>query len=78
MAVVVGARAAVGGAYRGAGRAGGTVSEPDPRLMVGDGSEPDAAKLQVGSAAVARLVSGETLSGVVRYVAHDADRPPCQ
>jgi len=35
--------------------------------------ETDAARLHVGAPAQAKLVSGQVLTGHVRYVAHDAD-----
>jgi multidrug efflux system membrane fusion protein len=47
--------------------------ELDPLLIVGDVPETDAAKLQVGARATAKLVAGDALTGRVRYVAHDAD-----
>ncbi len=61
------------GAYLSPGQACGTVIELDPILIVGDVSENDAARLSVGASAQAKLVSGETINGTVRYVAHDAD-----
>jgi multidrug efflux system membrane fusion protein len=61
------------GAYLSPGQACGTIIELDPLLIVGDVSETETAQLRVGSIATAKLVSGETLSGRVRYVAHDAD-----
>jgi multidrug efflux system membrane fusion protein len=47
--------------------------ELDPLLVVGDVPETEAGRLHVGAAATARLVSGQTLSGHIRYIAHDAD-----
>ncbi|MDB5445224.1 MAG: efflux system protein [Phenylobacterium sp.] len=61
------------GTYLASGQACGTVIELDPLLVVGDLPETAAAKIRVGAAAGARLVSGETIQGRVRYIAHDAD-----
>jgi len=41
--------------------------------VVGDISETDIGKVRIGARATAKLVSGETLSGRVRYVSRDAD-----
>lgn len=61
------------GAYLSPGQPCGTMLELNPMLVVGDVPETDAAKLKVGALAQARLVSGQALSGRVRYVAHEAD-----
>ena len=61
------------GTYLSPGQPCGTMIELSPILIVGDVPETEAAKLRVGEAATARLVSGETLSGRVRFVARDAD-----
>jgi len=61
------------GAYLGPGQPCGTMIEIDPLLVVGDVPETEAAKMKVGATAVARLISGRTLSGRIRYVARDAD-----
>ncbi|MFN3514097.1 MAG: efflux RND transporter periplasmic adaptor subunit [Phenylobacterium sp.] len=61
------------GTYLSPGQACGTVIELNPLLIVGDLAESDAGKVKVGATATARLVSGETLSGRVRYAARDAD-----
>lgn len=61
------------GTYLSPGQPCGTIIELNPLLVVGDVPESQAAKLRVGSPASARLLSGETLSGRVRYVAQDAD-----
>jgi multidrug efflux system membrane fusion protein len=61
------------GAYLGPGQPCGTMIELDPLLVVGDVPETEAGRLHVGAAATARLVSGQTLSGHIRYIAHDAD-----
>jgi len=61
------------GTYLAAGQACGTMIELDPLLVVADLPETEAAKIKVGAPASARLVSGETLQGRVRYIARDAD-----
>jgi len=61
------------GAYLSPGQPCGTMVELNPLLVVGDAPETDAAKLRVGAAAEARLVSGQVLHGKVRFVAQDAD-----
>ena len=61
------------GTYLSPGQPCGTLIELDPLLVVGDAPETEAAKLHVGATATARLVSGQTLAGRIRYVAHDAD-----
>jgi multidrug efflux system membrane fusion protein len=61
------------GAYLAPGQPCGTMIEIDPLLIVGDVPETQAASLKVGVQATARLVSGQALTGRVRYVAHDAD-----
>ncbi len=61
------------GAYLAPGQACGTMIELDPLLVVGDVPETEVARIAVGASASARLVSGETVAGRVRFVAHDAD-----
>jgi multidrug efflux system membrane fusion protein len=61
------------GAFLGPGNPCGTLIEVDPLLIVGDVPETQAAKMTVGAPANARLVSGQTLSGHIRYVSRDAD-----
>jgi multidrug efflux system membrane fusion protein len=61
------------GAYLSPGQSCGTMIELNPLLVVGDVPETQAARLQVGAPAQARLVSGQVLNGRVRYVAHEAD-----
>ena len=61
------------GAYLSPGQSCGTMLELNPLLIVGDLPETETSKLRVGSPAVAKLLSGETLSGHVRYVAREAD-----
>lgn len=66
-------RAAEVGAYLGPGQPCGTMIEIDPVLIVGDVPETQAASVHVGAPATARLISGQTISGRIRYIARDAD-----
>jgi multidrug efflux system membrane fusion protein len=61
------------GTYLAIGDPCGTMIELDPLLVVGDLPETAAAKIKVGAAATARLVSGEVIQGRVRYISRDAD-----
>jgi multidrug efflux system membrane fusion protein len=61
------------GSYLAPGQPCGTVIELDPMLIVGDLPEMHSADVHMGSEAVARLASGGTIAGHVRFVAHDAD-----
>lgn len=61
------------GTYLSPGQPCGTVIELNPLLIVGDVSESEIVSARVGAPAVAKLVSGELLTGRVRYVARDAD-----
>ena len=61
------------GTYLSPGQACGTVIELNPLLVVGDLPETEASKVRVGAHATAKLTSGETLSGKVRYAAREAD-----
>ena len=61
------------GAYLAPGQPCGAMIELDPLLIVGDVPETEAGKVHVGATATAKLVSGEAISGRVRFVAHDAD-----
>ena len=61
------------GSYLAPGQPCGTLIELNPLLIVGDVPETEAAKLRLGAAATARLVSGQRIDGRIRYVAHDAD-----
>lgn len=61
------------GAYLSPGQSCGTMIELNPLLVVGDLPESDAGKLHVGAPASAVLLSGQSLSGRVRYVSRDAD-----
>jgi multidrug efflux system membrane fusion protein len=61
------------GTYLSPGQPCGTLIELNPLVIVGDAPETEAIKLRVGAPAQARLVSGQTLNGTIRYVARDAD-----
>jgi multidrug efflux system membrane fusion protein len=61
------------GTYLAPGQPCGTMIELNPLLVVGDVPETEAAKLKVGAPATAKLISGQVLSGRVRYVSRDAD-----
>lgn len=61
------------GTYLSPGQPCGTMIELNPLLVVGDVPETAAGRLRVGAPATAVLVSGQTLSGRVRYVSRDAD-----
>jgi multidrug efflux system membrane fusion protein len=61
------------GTYLSPGQPCGTMIELNPLLVVGDVPETAAGRLRIGAPATAILVSGETLSGRVRYVSRDAD-----
>jgi multidrug efflux system membrane fusion protein len=61
------------GAYLAPGQPCGTVVELDPILVVGDVSESEAGAIHVGAHATARLSNGQTISGVVRFIARQAD-----
>lgn len=61
------------GTYLSPGQPCGSLIELDPLLIVGNVPETEAGRIRIGETATATLVSGETLSGTVRYVARDAD-----
>jgi multidrug efflux system membrane fusion protein len=61
------------GTYLAPGGACGTMIELDPLVIVADLAESQIGQVKVGDAASATLVSGEALSGRVRFVARDAD-----
>ena len=61
------------GAYLSPGGACGTVIELDPLKIIGDVPESEIAKVRVGARAHVVLASGQTMEGVVYYVARDAD-----
>ncbi|MGF1543287.1 MAG: efflux RND transporter periplasmic adaptor subunit [Parvularculaceae bacterium] len=62
-------RAADVGDVLAVGGACGTVLQTSPFLVVGAAPERDVARIAVGDAGRARLATGETVEGVVRYVA---------
>ncbi len=49
------------------------VVQQDPFIVTGDLAETDVAFVEAGQPGTARLVSGETVSGTLRYVASEAD-----
>ncbi|MAA73532.1 MAG: efflux transporter periplasmic adaptor subunit [Salinisphaeraceae bacterium] len=51
----------------------GRLVQQSPFLVVGDVSEDVVARIEEGQAGSARLISGETVTGTVRYVAGEAD-----
>ncbi|WP_304171680.1 efflux RND transporter periplasmic adaptor subunit [Phenylobacterium aquaticum] len=61
------------GAYLSPGQSCGTMIELDPILIVGDLPETETGRLRVGAAGSALLLSGETLTGHVRYLSREAD-----
>ncbi|MDB5432773.1 MAG: efflux transporter periplasmic adaptor subunit [Caulobacter sp.] len=61
------------GSYLSPGGSCGTMIELDPLLIVGDVAETDIGGITPGQSATAKLSTGETIVGRVRYVAHDAD-----
>lgn len=61
------------GSYLQPGQACGTMIELNPLLIVGDLPETEAAKVRIGAPATAKLTSGQTLAGQVRYAAREAD-----
>jgi len=61
------------GAFLAPGQPCGTMIELDPLLVVGDVPETDIGRIRLGTVVRAKLVSGETVSGWVRFVARDAD-----
>jgi multidrug efflux system membrane fusion protein len=61
------------GTYLAPGQPCGTMIELNPLLIVGDMPETETSKVRMGATATAKLVSGETISGRVRFIARDAD-----
>lgn len=61
------------GTYLSPGQPCGSMIELNPLLVVGDLPETEAGKIKVGATATARLVSGESLTGRVRYTSREAD-----
>jgi membrane fusion protein, multidrug efflux system len=66
-------RSAEVGTYLSPGDPCGTVLELNPLLIVGDLPESASTQLHAGSSASAKLLSGQTLTGKVRYLGQDAD-----
>ncbi|MEO0399300.1 MAG: efflux RND transporter periplasmic adaptor subunit [Pseudomonadota bacterium] len=66
-------RAVEVGDYMRVGDACGVVIQRTPFLVTGAVSEKDVAKIAKGDRGVARLVTGETIEGAVRFVAAAAD-----
>jgi multidrug efflux system membrane fusion protein len=50
-----------------------TVIEQDPFLVVGEVAEAEVGRLDVGMPGKARLITGQTVEGVLRYIASQAD-----
>lgn len=67
------ARDAEAGDLLRSGDACGTVIQQSPYLVVGAVSELDVSKISVGDTGIARLATGETIEGKVRFVARAAD-----
>lgn len=61
------------GDFLGVGQTCATVVDLDPVLIVGQISERDVGKISTGTAGRARLITGETIEGVVRFIARTAD-----
>jgi len=61
------------GTYLAPGQPCGTMIELDPLLVVGDVPETDIGRIRLGAVVHAKLVSGENVTGWVRFVARDAD-----
>lgn len=61
------------GTFLSPGQPCGTVVELNPLLIVGDVTEIEAARLNSGAQATAKLTTGTELAGTVRFVARQAD-----
>ncbi|MEX2650450.1 MAG: efflux RND transporter periplasmic adaptor subunit [Alphaproteobacteria bacterium] len=66
-------RAAELGSYLDVGDAVATIVDLDPALVVAELTERDVGKVTVGRKGEARLVTGQTLEGAVRFIARVAD-----
>jgi multidrug efflux system membrane fusion protein len=55
------------------GQACGTVMDQDPFLVVASVSERDVGKIAQGAEGTARLVTGETVDGRIRFISQEAD-----
>ncbi|MCC5886528.1 MAG: efflux RND transporter periplasmic adaptor subunit, partial [Gammaproteobacteria bacterium] len=60
------------GDYLTAGQVCAEVLDPDPLLLVGQLSERDVARIQVGDPGQGRLLTGESVRGVITYLAQSA------
>lgn len=60
------------GDYLAAGQVCAEVLDPDPLLLVGQLSERDVARVYLGAQGQGRLLTGETVSGVITYLAQSA------
>lgn len=60
------------GTYLSPGQTCGTVVELSPLLVVGDVAEAEASRISEGATATARLSTGETMTGRVRFVSREA------
>lgn len=61
------------GDYMAPGQVCGTVVDQNPWLVVGEVSEKDVVRMKMGDPGTARLVSGETVSGTIRYISASAN-----
>ena len=66
-------RLAEAGDFLRVGEACGVLIQQSPFLIVGAVAERDVAKIKVGDKGIARLVTGEEVEGVLRFVATSAD-----
>jgi len=70
---VVEERPAELGDYLAEGQLCAEVLDPDPLLLIGQLSERDVARIELGYSGQGRLLTGESVSGVVTYLAQSAD-----
>ena len=61
------------GDYMQAGSPCATVVDMNPFLVVGQVSETDVSKIEPGTVGTAKLVSGQTVEGIIRYIGKTAD-----
>lgn len=61
------------GDYMAPGQVCGAVVDQNPWLVVGEVSEKDVVRMKTGGSGTARLVSGETVSGTIRYISASAN-----
>ncbi|GMQ96225.1 MAG: multidrug efflux RND transporter periplasmic adaptor subunit VexE [Gammaproteobacteria bacterium] len=62
------------GDYIAEGKEVARVIELDPILVTGDVTQTELGRLEVGARGTAKLITGEDLEGIVRYVASEADQ----